>query len=158
MSFLKVCFHTVLVYIMPCIAGPNRNMADVRISGNDINVTVTAPDTIDFNITDDDVAVEVDERYPVTIIPNDPSVVIRERMATIVIVDDVDSKFNWQAGASQPSPPTCMIYMYINLSLLSVVLYVALNLHVHTYECNVSQHDYWCSPASSAMCCGFIQC
>ena len=74
-------------------AGPNFNMANVVISGTDIDRTVISPATVTFNITNDDVAVEDDETYLVTLIPSNPSVFVERRMAQIVILDDVDSKF-----------------------------------------------------------------
>ena len=72
--------------------GPNLNMADIRPSGTDINTMVTTPATISFNITNDEVAIEVDEVYPVVIIPNNPNVTVEQRVANIIIRDDVDSK------------------------------------------------------------------
>lgn len=67
-------------------------MADIQPSGTDINTMVTTPATISFNITNDEVAIEVDEVYPVVIIPDDPTVTLEQRVANIIIRDDVDSK------------------------------------------------------------------
>ena len=74
-------------------ADPNAVMPGVEVSETEIQVEVTVPATITFDITNDDVSVELDEVYSVTMIPNDPNVFIEERMATIVIVDDVDSEY-----------------------------------------------------------------
>ena len=66
-------------------------MEGVAISGTPVDQNVTAPSTVRFNITDDAVAVELDEEYPLTIDPYDPAVIVVERMSDIIITDDVDS-------------------------------------------------------------------
>ena len=67
-------------------------MGNVRPSGANINVTVTSPANVTFNITNDNVAFEVDEVYPVVIIPDDPTVTIERESANIIIRDDMDSE------------------------------------------------------------------
>ena len=67
-------------------------MANVRPSGANINVTVMTPANVTFNITNDNVAFEVDEVYPVMIISDDPTVTIERQSADIIIRDDMDSE------------------------------------------------------------------
>jgi collagen type VI alpha len=64
-------------------------MAGIRVSGTAINETVITPATVFFNITDDDVAAEVDETYPVELAPLDTTVTI-VGSAVIVIEDNFD--------------------------------------------------------------------
>ena len=66
-------------------------MEGVRISGTPVDQNITAPGTVRFNITDDAVAVELDEEYPLTIAPYDPAVIVMVRMTNITITDDIDS-------------------------------------------------------------------
>ena len=66
-------------------------MEGVRISGSRVDEMVISPDTVMFNITDDDAAVELDEMYPLNLQPSDPAVVVMERMTNIIITDDIDS-------------------------------------------------------------------
>ena len=68
-------------------------MDNVEPSGSDINDMFISPATIIFNITNDDVVVEDNETYLVTMIPSDPNVFVEERMTRIIIIDD-DSKLN----------------------------------------------------------------
>ena len=72
-------------------SGPNRSMADVRISGTDVSELITSPATVNFDINDDEVSIEVDEIYSLTLHPNDTAVIVMERMTSIIITDDVDS-------------------------------------------------------------------
>ena len=66
-------------------------MDGVRISGSLVDETVISPSMVMFNITDDAVAVELDEMYPLNLQPSDPAVVVMERMTNIIITDDIDS-------------------------------------------------------------------
>ena len=68
-------------------------MEGVRISGTRVFQLVTSPATVTFNITDDAVAVEVDERYFLTLRPTDPSVIVQEPRTIITITDNVDSTY-----------------------------------------------------------------
>jgi hypothetical protein len=72
------------------VGGPDPNMADVRISGTVVTELITGPATVTFDINDDEVSVEVDETYPLTLLPNDTAVIVMERMTSIIITDDVD--------------------------------------------------------------------
>ena len=72
-------------------SGPDPNMADVRISGTVVTELITGPATVTFDINDDEVSVEVDETYPLTLLPNDTAVIVMQRMTSIIITDDVDS-------------------------------------------------------------------
>ena len=67
-------------------------MTGVTQSGTDVNQMVTVPADITFTITDDDVALELDEMYPLVIIPDDTTVTVEPRLANIIIEDNVDSK------------------------------------------------------------------
>ena len=71
-------------------SGPDTTMDGVHISGTDVNTTVTLPATITFNITDDDISLEANETYSLTVTTSDSSVVIEEPTTTIIITDDVD--------------------------------------------------------------------
>ena len=62
-------------------------------SGTDINMEVTVPVDITFQITNDDVALEAEERFPVVIISDDPTVTVEEPLTNIFIRDDFDSMF-----------------------------------------------------------------
>ena len=86
------------MYLMLCDSGPDLNMAGVRISGTHVSQLVTSPATVMFDITDDAVAVEVDEKYFLTLIPTDPSVIVQEPMTKITITDNVDSKSATRIG------------------------------------------------------------
>ena len=67
-------------------------MRGVIRSGTDVNEMVTVPANITFTITDDDYALELDEMYPLVIIPDDTTVTVENRLANIIIEDKVDSK------------------------------------------------------------------
>ena len=75
------------------ISGPGTTMDGIGISGTDVNTTVTLPATVTFNITDDDVSLEVNETYSLTVTTSDSSGIFEERTTTIIITDDVDGKY-----------------------------------------------------------------
>ena len=66
-------------------------MVGVVTSGTDINERVTVPADITFQITNDEVALEAEEMFPVVVIPDDPTVTVEEPQTDIVIRDDFDS-------------------------------------------------------------------
>ena len=88
-----ICYSACTYVYSLTASGPNVDMADVRLSGTVVDQTITSlPATVIFNITDDEVSVEVDETYPLTLMAADTTVLIEELMTTIVITDNVDSK------------------------------------------------------------------
>ena len=61
-------------------------------SGTVVDQQITSfPADITFRINDDEAALEPDEMYQLTLIPNDPSIIIDQPTADITILDD-DSK------------------------------------------------------------------
>ena len=76
-----------------CVSGPGTTMDGIGISGTAVNTTVTLPATVTFNITDDDVSLEVNETYSLTVTTSDSSEIFEERTTTIIITDDVDGKY-----------------------------------------------------------------
>ena len=82
----------MLLRISPTPTVPTFDPEGVRPSGIAIDVTVTTPATIPFNIINDDVALEFDEKYNVTIIPEDNTVDVTIGSAEIIITDDTDCK------------------------------------------------------------------
>ena len=73
------------------VSGPDTTMDSVGISGTHLNTIVTLPATVVFNITDDDISLEVNETYSLTVTSSDFSVIIEEPTTTIIITDDTDS-------------------------------------------------------------------
>ena len=72
--------------------GPGTQPGSVITSGTAIDVTLTSfPANVSFNIIDDRAALEPVERYTLTLVPSDPSVIINQGTADIAIIDD-DSK------------------------------------------------------------------
>ena len=91
----KFCHIKLSIKFSPISAVPTFDLEGVQPSEVVINTTVVTPATVSFNITDDDVAFEVDEIYTVTIIPEDGTVTVGTGTATIIITDNIDSKSCW---------------------------------------------------------------
>ena len=68
--------------------------AFVITSGTDVDETFTSfPASVSFSISDDAIALEDDERYSLTLIASDPSIIV-ERATTLIVIQDDDSTYN----------------------------------------------------------------
>lgn len=94
-SHMVVMFNLLIPFSTMCFPVPDPNLEDVRISGTEVDVTVTipavGPATVTFNIMDDMATGEANETYNLAMIPTDTTVFVQRRFTNITITDDVDS-------------------------------------------------------------------
>ena len=75
--------------------GPGRQPGSVITSGSRIDQSLTAfPARVEFPITDDDAALEPVERYSLTLVRSDPSIILNQATAEINIIDDDGRSYN----------------------------------------------------------------
>ena len=76
-----ICIYNLL--------GPGAQPPTVRTSGTSVNEELTSfPAVVSFPIIDDDAALETVEKYLLSLIPSDPSIIINQSTSEIVILDD----------------------------------------------------------------------